>query len=206
MAIRTMQLSHPETDEPTASEGRFQRAYTMKMAVTMGLYAALFFVLAFCGPYVLPAITLLTDSPLGDRQVAASQLLLLSDTVWVAIPVLALGAVLFSMLATRHVANALERIGQSARAWASGRTTHRLHFRNADSLDDLEEVLNQGWIEIGQGIETVQQEVTRTRAALGNAVKSLPAQGDGAHDVLQQFQLATASLDRMQTALRKWSV
>jgi methyl-accepting chemotaxis protein len=178
----------------------------MKMAVTMGLYAALFFVLAFCGPYVLPAITLLTDAPLDDRQVAASQLLLLSDTVWVAIPVLVLGAVLFSMLATRRVANALERIGQSAQTWASGKTTHRLHFRNADSLDDLEKVLNQGWIEVGQGIQTVQQEVTSARAALGNAVKSLPAQGDGVHDALEQLQLATASLDRMQAALRKWSV
>jgi HAMP domain-containing protein len=206
MATGTMHLSHPRTDEPTASEGRFQRAYTMKMAVTMGLYAALFFVLAFCGPYLLPAVTLLTDAPLDDRHVAASQLLLLSDTVWVAIPVLVLGALLFSMLATRRVANALERIGQSAQTWALGRTTHRLHFRNADSLDDLEKVLNQGWIEIGQGIETVQQEMTSTRAALDGAIRSLPARGDGANDALQHLQLATASLDRMQTALRKWSV
>ena len=206
MATSAMQVSHPEADEPIGSEGRLQRAYTTKMAIAMGLYASLFFVLAFCGPYVLPAITLLTDAPLDDRHVAASQLLLLSDTVWVVIPVFVLGAVLFSMLATRRVANALERIGQSAHTWASGRTAHRLHFRTADGLDDLAKVLNQGWIEVGRGIETVQQEMTRSRAALDSAVNSLPVQDGSTHDVLQRLQVVTASLDHMQAALRKWSV
>ena len=94
----------------------------------MALYACLFFVLAFYGPYVLPAITLLSDAPLTDRQIAASQLLLLSDTVWVAIPVFFLGAILFSLLVTRRIADALERLGQSASAWASGTVSHRLQF------------------------------------------------------------------------------
>jgi HAMP domain-containing protein len=110
------------------------------------------------------------------------------------------------MLATRRVANALERIGQSAHTWASGRTAHRLHFRTADGLDDLAKVLNQGWIEVGRGIETVQQEMTRSRAALDSAVNSLPVQDGGTHDVLQRLQVVTASLDHMQAALRKWSV
>ena len=74
--------------------------------MSMALYACLFFVLAFCGPYVLPAITLFSDAPLTDRQIAASQLLLLSDTVWVAIPVFFLGAILFSLLVMRRVADA----------------------------------------------------------------------------------------------------
>ena len=205
MATSAIPASHPEASEYMIPAGQVPRAYTMKMAITMGLYAALFFVLAFCGPYVLPAVTLLTDAPLEDRHVAASQLLLLSDTVWVAIPVLVLGTILFSMLATRRAADALERIGWSAHTWASGHTSHRLQFRNADRLDDLAKVLNQGWVQVGQGIETVQQEVVRGRTALDGAVRSLSSQGGGTGDVLQQLQIATASLDRIQTTLRKWS-
>ena len=150
--MATVALSVPRSDSEhiVAAVREEQRAYTFKIAVSMALYACLFFVLAFCGPYVLPAITLFSDAPLTDRQVAASQLLLLSDTVWVAIPVFFLGAILFSLLVTRRVADALERLGQSARAWASGKVSHRLQFREADRLTDLAQLLNQGWSQVGQ--------------------------------------------------------
>ncbi|HEU0069395.1 MAG TPA: hypothetical protein VFQ26_09090, partial [Nitrospiraceae bacterium] len=172
----------------------------------MALYACLFFVLAFCGPYVLPAVTLFSDAPLTDRQVAASQLLLLSDTVWVAIPVFFLGAVLFSLLVTRHVADALERVGRSARAWASGAVSHRLQFREADRLKDLAQLLNQGWSQGGQGVETIQQESSRARAAVDGAVKIVLAQGVGGSDALRQLQTTTEALDRIQAALRRFDI
>jgi methyl-accepting chemotaxis protein len=172
----------------------------------MALYACLFFVLAFCGPYVLPAITLITDAPLTDRQVAASQLLLLSDTVWVAIPVFFLGATLFSMLVTRRVVDAFERLGQSARAWASGMVSHRLQFREADRLTDLAKILNQGWSQVGQGLETIQQESSRARAALDGAMKIIVAQGVGGSEALRQLQTTTEALERMQAALGRFAI
>ena len=102
MATAALSVSHSNSEHSAAAVRKEQKAYTLKMAVSMSLYACLFFVLAFCGPYVLPAVTLFSDAPLTDRQIAASQLLLLSDTVWVAIPVFFLGATLFSMLVTRR--------------------------------------------------------------------------------------------------------
>jgi methyl-accepting chemotaxis protein len=172
----------------------------------MALYACLFFVLAFCGPYILPAITLLSDAPLTDRQAAASQLLLLSDTVWVAIPVFFLGAILFSLLVTRRVADALERLGQSARAWASGAVSHRLQFREADRLTDLAQLLNQGWSQVGQGVETMQQESSRARAAVDGAVKIILAQGAGESDALRQLQTTTEALERIQSVLGRFQI
>ena len=108
--------------------------YTLKIAVSMALYACLFFVLAFCGPYVLPAITLLSDAPLTDRQVAASQLLLLRDGVGCSPCIFPWGHP-FHVVVTRRVVDALERLGRSARAWASGKVSHRLEFREADPID-----------------------------------------------------------------------
>lgn len=204
MASSAMQLSHTKMREPPAPASRYQRAYTMKMAVTLGLYAALFFVLAFCGPYVLPAITLMTDAPLEDRRIAASQLLLLNDTVWVAIPVVALGAVLFSLLATRRVADALERLGQSARAWASGNLRHRLQFREADRLDDLAREVNKGWSLVGDELDAIRQETSRAREALDRVTQGLSLAGPSGQESLQQLRAAAESLGRIETTIRRF--
>jgi hypothetical protein len=141
---------------------------------------------------------------LTDRQVAASQLLLLSDTVWVAIPVFS-GAILFNTGDASH-ADALERLGQSARAWASGMVSHRLQFREADRLTELAQLLNQGWGQVGQGVETMQQESSRARAAVDGAVKILLAQGLGGSDALRHLQTTTEALDRIQAELGRFEI
>jgi HAMP domain-containing protein len=206
--MTTVALNVPQSNSEhiSAVVREEQRAYTFKIAVSMALYACLFFVLAFCGPYVLPAITLLSDAPLTDRQAAASQLLLLSDTVWVAIPVFFLGAILFSLLVTRRLADALERLGQSARAWASGMVSHRLQFREADRLTDLAQLLNQGWSQVGQGVETMQQESSLARAAVDGAMKIILAQGGGGSDALRHLQTTTEALDRIQAVLGRYEI
>ena len=206
MATVALSVPHPDSEHIAAALREERRTYTLKIAVSMALYACLFFVLAFCGPYVLPAITLFSDAPLTDRQVAASQLLLLSDTVWVALPVFFLGATLFSMVVTRRVVDALERLGQSARAWSSGKVSHRLQFRQADRLTDLAQLLNQGWSQVGQGVETMQQESSRARAAVDGAMKIILAQGLGGSDALRQLQTTTEALDRIQAVLGRFEV
>ena len=206
MATVAVNVPHPNSEHIAAAVREERRVYTLKIAVSMALYACLFFVLAFCGPYVLPAITLFSDAPLTDRQVAASQLLLLSETVWVALPVFFLGATLFSMVVTRRVVDALERLGQSARAWAAGTVSHRLQFREADRLTDLAQLLNQGWSQVGQGVETMQQESSRARAAVDGAMKTILAQGVGGSEALRQLQTTTEALDRIQVALGRFEI
>src|ERR1041384_4551996 len=198
MAIMAVDAPHQKSEQILTAVQEERRAYTLKIAVSMALYACLFFVLAFCGPYVLPAITLLSDAPLTDRQVAASQLLLLSETVWVAVPVFFLGATLFSIVVTRRVVDALERLGQSARAWASGKVSYRLEFREADRLTDLAQLLNQGWRQVGQGVETMQQESSRARAAVDSAMKLMLYQGAGGAEAVQQLQITKEALGRIR--------
>lgn len=204
MATVALNVPHEKSDQIVAAVREERRAYTFKIAVSMALYACLFFVLAFCGPYVLPAITLLSDAPLSDRQVAASQLLLLSETVWVALPVFFLGAALFSMVVTRRVIDALERLGRSAKAWASGMVSHRLQFREADRLTDLAQLLNQGWHQVGQGVETIRQESSRAQAAIDGAMKLMLVQGAGDLEALRQLQITTEALGRIQAALGRF--
>lgn len=204
MATVALSVSRQKSEHIAVVVREERRAYTLKTAVSMALYAGLFFVLAFCGPYVLPAVTLLSDAPLTDRQIAASQLLLLSDTVWVAIPVFFLGAILFSLLVMRRVADALERLGQSARAWSSGIVSHRLQFREADRLTDLAKLLNQGWSQVGQGVETIQQETSRARTAVERAMHIISAQGVGGPEALRQLQTTTEALNRIQAALGRF--
>ncbi len=64
MATATLSVNHSNSEHIESAVGKEQRAYTFKIAVSMALYACLFFVLAFCGPYVLPAIMLFSDAPL----------------------------------------------------------------------------------------------------------------------------------------------
>ncbi len=206
MATVALSVSRQKSEHIAVVVGAERRAYTFKIAVSMALYACLFFVLAFCGPYVLPAITLFSDAPLTDRQIAASQLLLLSDTVWVAIPVFFLGAILFSLLVMRRVADALERLGQSARAWSSGIVSHRLQFREADRLTDLAQLLNQGWSQVGQGVETIQQETSRARTAVEGAMNIISAQGVRGSEALRQLQTTTEALNRVQAALGRFEI
>jgi len=201
MATAALSVSHSNSEHSGVAVRNEQRAYTLKMAVSMSLYVCLFFVLAFCGPYVLPAITLISDAPLADRQIAASQLLLLSNTVWVAIPVLFLGAILFSILVTRRVVDALERLGHSARVWASRIVSHRLQFREADRLTNLAQLLNQGWSQVGQGVETMQQESSRARVTVDGAMKIIAAQGVGGSEAFRQLQTTAEALDRIQAEL-----
>ena len=206
MATVALSVSHSNSEHIAAAVREEHKVYTLKIAVSMALYACLFFVLAFCGPYVLPAITLFSDAPLTDRQIAASQLLLLSNTVWVAIPVFFLGATLFSMLVTRRVIDALERLGQSARAWASGIVSHRLQFREADRLTGLAQLLNQGWSQVGQGVETMQHESSRAQTAVDGAMKIILTQGVGGSEALRQLQTTTEALDRIQAALGRFEI
>ena len=84
--------------------------------------------------------------------------------------------------------------------------SHRLQFREADRLTDLAQLLNQCWSQVRQGVETVQQESSRARAAVDGASKALLAQGMGGSEALRQLQTTTEALDRIQAALHQFEI
>lgn len=136
---------------------RVQKGYAAWIGLILFLYSALFFTLAFYGPYLKPILTLYGQGPLEERQAAAAELLMLSETVWVAVPVLFFGAVIFSLVLTRRVAGPLYRLDKAIQEWANGNLSWRMRFQTSDRLDDLAETANQALDNIEQSFVSIRR-------------------------------------------------
>jgi methyl-accepting chemotaxis protein len=172
MATLIMETSKSAQRRRRFAIHKMQKAYAVHTGLLLFLYSSVFFVLAFFGPYVVPAITLFTtDGPLQEREIAAKELLLLSETVWVAIPVLFFGAVIFALVLTHRVAGPLHRLEQSTKAWAQGHLSWRIQFRKADQLEDLSDSANAA---VGQrAVERILEGLKLDPAAQGKWVGGL---------------------------------
>jgi len=137
---------------------RVQKGYAAWIGLILFLYSALFFTLAFYGPHLKPMLTLYGGGSLEERQAAAAEMLMLSETVWVAVPVLFFGAVIFSLVLTRRVAGPLYRLDESIQKWAKGNLSWRMGFRPSDRLDDLAETANHALENIEQSFARIQQQ------------------------------------------------
>ena len=94
---------------------------------------------------------------------------MLSETVWVAVPVLFFGAVIFSLVLTRRVAGPLYRLDKTIQEWAKGNLSWRVEFRTSDRLDDLAESANHALENIERSFALIQRHNTVVQAALTKA-------------------------------------
>ncbi|MBI3357938.1 MAG: methyl-accepting chemotaxis protein [Nitrospirae bacterium] len=145
---------------------RVQKGYAAWIGLILFLYSALFFTLAFYGPHLRPMLTLYGGGSLEERQAAAAEMLMLSETVWVAVPVLFFGAVIFSLVLTRRVAGPLYRLDESIHMWSKGNLCWRMGFRASDRLDGLAETANHALENIEQAFAQIQQRTHAIQAAL----------------------------------------
>ncbi len=148
---------------------RIQKGYAAWIGLILFLYSTLFFTLAFYGPHLKPMLMLYTGGSLEERQAAAAEMLLLSETVWVAVPVLFFGAVIFSLVLTRRVAGPLYRLDKTIQEWAKGNLSWRVEFRASDRLDDLAESANHALENIECSFALIQRHNTVVQAALTKA-------------------------------------
>ncbi|HMU54244.1 MAG TPA: methyl-accepting chemotaxis protein [Nitrospira sp.] len=181
-----------------------QRGYVLWIGVLLFLYSALFFTLAFFGPHLQPLVTLYTGSSLADRQEAALKLLSLSETVWVAVPVLFLGAAIFSLVLTKRVAGPLQVLEASVVQWADGDLTTRLKFRQVDRLDALEKSINEGMQAIETSFSTIAREQARAEMATVQIRAALTGQPGSSQKVLQALDEAGDAFATMGEALGKF--
>ena len=130
------------------------------------LYSALFFTLAFYGTHLKPMMVLYGSDSLEERQAAAAEMLMLSETVWVAIPILFFGSLIFSLVLTRRVAGPLYRLDESTRQWMRGNLRWRIQFRPSDRLDELAEAANQALANIEQSFAQIQHQTRILQGAL----------------------------------------
>jgi methyl-accepting chemotaxis protein len=138
----------------------------------------LFFTLAFYGPHLGPVLTLYGAGSLEERQSAATELLLLSETVVVAVPILFLGAVIFSLVLTRRVAGPLFRLDQSVQEWAAGNLQWRVRFRQSDRLDELADTANRALADIERAFGEVHRQQAVIQAMLATPSLDAPADRD----------------------------
>jgi methyl-accepting chemotaxis protein len=177
---------------------RVQKGYAAWIGLILFLYSALFFTLAFYGAHLKPMVTLYAADSLEERQAAATEMLLLSETVWVAVPVLFFGAVIFSLVLTRRVAGPLDRLDQTIQEWAKGNLRWRMEFRASDRLDELAATANQALDNIEESFALIQRHNAAMQAVLSKAeadpqagmAELRRATGEIA-DVLKRFQFRT---------------
>lgn len=169
---------------------RIQKGYVAWIGLLLFLYSALFFTLAFYGAHLKPLLALYGGGSLEERQAAADEMLMLSETVWVAVPILFFGSVIFSLIMTRRVAGPLYRLEESMQHWARGDLRWRMRFRQSDRLDELAESANQAAENIEHAMASIHHytHVIHTELSKVDQVGSLiPVEARQAIDHINQI-------------------
>lgn len=174
---------------------RIQKGYAVWVGLLLFLYSALFFTLAFYGAHLKPMLTLYSSEALEERQVAAAEMLMLSETVWVAVPVLFFGSAIFSLIITRRVAGPLYRLDESVQRWVEGDLRWRMRFRPSDRLDELAKSVNEAVEHIEQSFARIQHQTHRLQAALSKIEQAPPAGIEEARDALKDIAAVLRQFD-----------
>jgi HAMP domain-containing protein len=187
--MATLTLETPQSSDGTCDSAvhKIQKGYVFWIGLLLFLYSDLFFTLAFFGPHLQPLVTLYAGGSLADRHEAATELLYLSETVWVAVPVLFLGAAIFSLVLTRRVAGPLQILERSIGKWAQGDLTARLRFRKIDRLDHLAGSINSAMQTIEESFAAIAFEQARAQAAVGRVRAALEGQPGVSQEVLRDL-------------------
>ena len=155
--------------------------------------------MAFYGAHLKPVVSLYTSDSLEERQAAAEEMLTISKTVWVSVPVLFFGSVIFSLVVTRRVAGPLSRLDESLQQWAKGNLCWRMRFRPSDRLDELADHANCALENIERSFEQIHHQTRTLQAALQKiekvepmGVKDAQAALDEITGTLQQFDFRPA--------------
>ena len=173
---------------------RIQKGYAVWIGLLLFLYSALFFTLAFYGAHLKPMLALYSSDSLEERQVASAEMLMLSETIWVAVPVLLFGAAIFSLIITRRVAGPLYRLDESIQQWGKGNLRWRMRFRPSDRLDELTATANQALENIERSFAQIQYLTHTLQAAL------LKIEQDGSSGVKEAWD----AMENMATVLQRF--
>ena len=169
--MRTATLTTPSSDERRSGffVHRIQKGYAVWIGLLLFLYATLFFAIAFYGIHLKSIVALYGGGEIQERQTAAAKMLMLSETVWVAVPILFLGSLIFSLVMTRRVAGPLYRLDASLQQWSRGNVTWRIVFRPSDRLDDLATSVNQAVDKMEQSLADIQAQIQTIHGVLSRA-------------------------------------
>lgn len=201
MTTATMSTPAARTEGREEFLGSHDR-YVARTALILTLYAMLFFVLAFLSPYVVPALTLLTDGSLADQKAAADQLLFLNETVGTAIPVFFFGSLLFGLLLTKRVAGPLAHLQRCAKEWGDGYVAQRVNFLPADRLDGLGAATNHAWAQVEQALRSIHQQNQDIRRIADSLAVTLASQPVGSPEIVERLRQMADASSAIRTSLQ----
>jgi len=204
--MATLTLERPQPSEVPCARTLhiIQKGYVIWIGFLLFLYSALFFTLAFFGPHLQLLATLYTGGSLADRQEAATKLLYLSETVWVVVPVLFLGAAIFSLVLTKRVAGPLQILERSIRRWAQGDLTARVRFRKVDRLDHLAQSINSAMQAIEGSFADMADERARAQTAVDRVLAVLDGQPGVAQEVVQGLSEVKDALLKLDATAQRF--
>lgn len=196
-------------DRPTQPRRRWrfyihkiQKTYAVWLGILLFVYSLIASVLAFFAPYILPAIKLISPIPLEERAVAATQFLVLAQTVWPAIIVLILGSALLSLSLTHRLAGPLYRLEQSVKEWAQGNLSLRIRFRKRDELHELGGVFNEALAHFERTIIEIRDRQAGSCEALRQVLSDMRAQSSVNREMLERLESALKEGERVDEVFK----
>jgi len=166
----------------------------------------LVFGLAFLVPFILPALKLVSQIPLEERARAANQLLVLAQTIWLALAVLIPTAAVFSIYLTHRLAGPLFRIEQTARELIRGNLALRIQFRKGDELHELAGLLNEVLDSLKQAFLEIRESETHMREVLSWIMDEMKKQPSVNREVLNRLEIALKGGERIDEVLKRFQL
>ena len=166
----------------------------------------LVFGLAFLVPFILPALKLVSQIPLEERARAANQLLVLAQTIWLALAVLIPTAAVFSIYLTHRLAGPLFRIEQTARELIRGNLALRIRLRKGDELHELAGLLNEVLDTLEQSFQGIRESETHVHEVLSWIMDEMKKQPSVNREVLNRLEIALKGGEQIDEILKRFQL
>jgi len=153
-----------------------------------------------------PVVAVLADESvtIGQREVAAHQLLALHERVWFAIPVLVALCVFHSALVSHRIAGPLVRFKQVFARLADGDLSVDVCVRRHDYLREEADTMAEMVRGLGQRVESIQNDYRRVGATLPRLMDAV-GRGAGEDAAVLAGRLGT-ELDALGEGIRRFRI
>ncbi len=175
-----------------------------QLGLWLFVYSILIFGLAFLVPYLIPALKLIAPLSLEERATAATQFIVLSQTVLTSVLVLILGAAVFSIYLTYRLVGAVTRLEKSAKEVGQGNLTLRVPFKEGDYLHELNARVNEALTNLEQAFVEIRGREVNGRTAVRQVLDEIRGHPSMNQETLQRLELALKEGERIDEVLRRF--
>lgn len=171
------------------------RRYAVWIGTSLFLYSVLVFGIALVVPYIVPAATLISSTPLEERARAAEHFLMLADVFWPVCGTLLVGCLLLSVHLARRIAGPIFRLESFARGLLGGNLAVRIRLRESDELRSLSDLLDRAAAKLDTTVQAMCESEARAREAVADALEAARAAAPPDRSLLDPLEAAAKHLE-----------